>query len=150
MPGMGLVLLFAYCDAQGIKALRKFSNGDSVGCAYMLKHSIDTPEQFTEVVQAVAQGRIIVDPKVMEGLIRSEDSGSGVLPGLSPREMEVLSWIAKGYRNNTIARVLSRDLRTVERHINSIYCKLQVDDDSKDPRVNAALMFLNAAGSFTA
>ena len=147
MPEMGLVLLFAHYDAQGIKALRKFSNGGSVGCAYLLKHTIDTPEQFTQVIEAVAQGRVIVDPTVMEGLVRPKEAGAAALPGLSPRETEVLSWIAKGYRNDTIARVLSRDLRTVERHINSIYGKLQMEDSSKDPRVNAALMYLNATGS---
>ncbi|PKB79281.1 MAG: hypothetical protein BZY88_14155 [SAR202 cluster bacterium Io17-Chloro-G9] len=146
-PKMGLVFLFAYYDAKGIKALRKFSNGDNVGCAYLLKHTIDTAEQFTHMIHAVSEGRIIVDPTVMEGLVRPQDLNSGLLPGLSPREIEVLSWMAKGYRNDTIAQVLSRDLRTVERHINSIYSKLEIEDGSKDPRVNAALSFLHATGS---
>ena len=72
------------------------------------------------MIQAVAQGRVIVDPMVMEGLVSPKEVSSAVLPGLSPREMEVLSWIAKGYRNDTIADVLSRDVKTVERHINNI------------------------------
>ena len=38
----------------------------------------------------MAEGRIIVDPMVMEELIRTGDSGSGVVHELSPKEMEVL------------------------------------------------------------
>ena len=58
---------------------------------------------------------------LMERLIRTGDTRSSFLKDLSPRELEVLSWMAKGYRNDTIADVLSRDVKTVERHINNIY-----------------------------
>jgi len=95
----------------------------------------------------VAQGRIIVDPVVMEALVSTGDNRSGYLRELSPKALEVLSWMAKGYRNDTIAQVLSRDVRTVGRHINSIYSKLEIDDASRDPRVNAALKYLQATGS---
>jgi DNA-binding NarL/FixJ family response regulator len=150
-PQMGLVLLLAMYDGQGIKALREFSRDSSTGCAYLLKHTIDTVEQLTQVVSSVAEGRIIVDPMVMEELIRTGDTGNGVVQELSPKEMEVLGWLAKGYRNDTIAGLLSRDVKTVERHINNIYSKLQSNKpDSPDatmhPRVRAALMYLKAVG----
>ena len=148
-PQMALVLLFAVYDAQGIKALREFSRDTAVGCAYLLKHTIDTMEQLGQVIYAAAQGRIIVDPMVMEGLIRTGDGQKGFLTELSPRELEVLSWMAKGYRNDTIAQVLSRDVKTVERHINNIYGKLQDAagfDEGADRRVQAALMYLKATG----
>ena len=150
-PHMGLVLLLAMYDGQGIKALREFSRDSSTGCAYLLKHTIDTVEQLTQVVSSVAEGRIIVDPMVMEELIRTGDSGNGVVQELSPKEMEVLGWLAKGYRNDTIAGLLSRDVKTVERHINNIYSKLQNNkpdnpDATMHPRVRAALMYLKAVG----
>ena len=150
-PQMGLVLLLAMYDGQGIKALREFSRDSSTGCAYLLKHTIDTVEQLTQVVSSVAEGRIIVDPMVMEELIRTGDSGNGVVQELSPKEMEVLGWLAKGYRNDTIAGLLSRDVKTVERHINNIYSKLQNNkpdnpDATMHPRVRAALMYLKAVG----
>ena len=99
----------------------------------------------------MAEGKIIVDPMVMEELIRTGDSGSGVVQELSPKEVEVLGWLAKGYRNDTIAGLLSRDVKTVERHINNIYGKLQNDksegpDATMHPRVRAALMYLKAVG----
>ncbi len=84
-------------------------------------------------------------------MIRTGDSGNGVVQALSPKEMEVLGWLAKGYRNDTIAGLLSRDVKTVERHINNIYSKLQNDksegpDATMHPRVRAALMYLKAVG----
>ena len=148
-PNLALVLLFAFYDLKGIKALREHSRDATVGCAYLLKHTIDTAEQLTQVVYSVAEGRIIVDPMVMDELIKSGDGRSGFLRDLSPRELEVLGWMAKGYRNDTIAQVLSRDIKTVERHINNIYGKLMAgeeSDDSRDRRVYAALTYLRATG----
>ena len=150
-PQMGLVLLMAMYDGKGIKALREFSRDSSSGCAYILKHTIDTVEQLNQVVCSVAEGRMIVDPLVMEELIRTGDSGNGVVQELSPKEMKVLGGLAKGYRNDTIAGLLSRDVKTVERHINNIYSKLQNDksegpDATMHPRVRAALMYLKAVG----
>ncbi len=150
-PQMGLVLLFAFYDVQGIKALRGFSQGASAGCAYLLKHTIDTVEQLTQVVSSAAQGRVMMDPLVMEEMIRTEETTNSFLSELSSRELEVLGWMAKGYRNDTIAQALSRDVKTVERHINNIYSKMQHDktqgpDDSLHPRVRATLIYLRASG----
>lgn len=78
LPPMGLVLLLAMYDGQGIKALREFSRDSSSGCAYLLKHTIDTVEQLTQVVSSVAEGRIIVDPMVMFGLINAEQAAGSV------------------------------------------------------------------------
>ncbi|MCH7714416.1 MAG: response regulator transcription factor [Chloroflexi bacterium] len=146
-PTTAPVLLFAFYDAQGIKALKEFTRDTAGGRGFLLKHTIDTVEQLIQVVCSVAQGRIIVDPMVMEELVRSGDPGSGYLRELSPKALEVLSWMAKGYRNDTIADVLSRDVKTIERHINNIYSTLlDSDDDSRHPRVRAALMYLKATG----
>ncbi|MSQ25908.1 MAG: response regulator transcription factor [Dehalococcoidia bacterium] len=73
-PHAAFVLLSASYDVKGIKALREFSRRTTVGCAYLLKHTIDTVDQLTQVVQAVAEGRIILDPAVMEGLISTAES----------------------------------------------------------------------------
>ncbi|MFH1141755.1 MAG: hypothetical protein V1724_08885, partial [Chloroflexota bacterium] len=78
-PEVATVVLSASFDAKGIKALRDFSRGSSVGCAYLLKHTIDTVEQLTQMIHSVAEGRIILDLAVMEGLISSADSKSTLL-----------------------------------------------------------------------
>ena len=82
----------------------------------------------------------------MEGMTATAETQSNLLKELSPRELEVLGWVAKGYRNDTIAQVLCLDVRTVERHINSVYNKLENSVGSNHSRVSAALMFLRASG----
>ena len=145
-PDVAIVLLSAYYDVKGIKALREFSRGASVGCAYLLKHTIDTVEQLTHVVRSAAEGRVILDPAVMDGLIATGESYSGFLKDLTAKELEVIGWMAKGYRNTTIAEVLGMDIKTVERHINSIYSKLGTVPDSKHARVHAVMAYLRAVG----
>ena len=146
-PKVALVLLFAFYDDQGISALREFSRDASVGRAYLLKHTIDTVDQLTQAIHSVAEGRIIIDPTVMEALFSTGTSQGGILKDLSPKALEVLSWMAKGYRNDTIADVLSRDVKTIERHINNIYTTLLgTEEEVGHPRVRSALMYLRANG----
>ncbi len=145
-PDVAIAVLSAYYDVRGIKALREFSRGAAVGCAYLLKHTIDTVDQLTQVVLSVAEGRVILDPIVMEGLITSMDRKQSFLKDLSPREMEVLGWMAKGYNNRTIGDVLCIEQKTIERHINGIYNKLGADTDSRHARVHAITTYLKAVG----
>ena len=56
-----IVMLSAYYDVKGITALRHLSSGGSAGCTYLLKHTLDTVEQLTQIVLSVADGRIILD-----------------------------------------------------------------------------------------
>ncbi len=76
----------------------------------------------------------------------SANAESRVLTALSPNEMQVLSWMARGFANDAIANVLSRDRKAVERQVSSIYAKLQLGEQSLDPRVGAALLYLRATG----
>ena len=149
-PDIAIALLSASYDVKGIKALREFSRGAGSGCAYLLKHTIDTVDQLTQVVQSVSEGRIILDPAVMDGLMTSLDPKSTFLKDLSPRETEVLSWMAKGYNNHTIADVLCLEPKTIERHINGIYNKLGTTPDSKHARVHAVTLFLRSTGALPA
>ena len=145
-PEVAIVLLSASYDASDFDALRRLSRGASSGCAYLLKHDMNSVRELTQVILGVAQGRITIDPAVLDGLMAAADSPTFLLKELSPRELEVLGWMAKGFRNGTIADVLYLELKTVERHINSIFSKLGNCPDSKDPRVNAITLYLKATG----
>ncbi len=145
-PGTAFVLLSASYDLKGLKSLREFARGTKVGCAYLLKHTIDTVDQLTQVIISAAEGRIIVDPAVMDGLMTTGEGQTALIKELSPREVEVLSWMAKGYRNNTIAEVLCLEPKTVERHINSIYSKLEPCPEAQHPRVHAVTLYMRATG----
>ncbi len=58
----------------------------------------------------------------------------GTLPHLSLREAEVLSWVARGKSNASIADILGISAHTVDAHLRRIFLKLGVVD-----RISAAL-----------
>lgn len=66
-----------------------------------------------------------------------EDSISSA--GLSPREAEVLHWIAEGKSNPEIGKILSISVRTVEKHVETVYRKLGVEN-----RMGAVLRVLSS------
>lgn len=57
--------------------------------------------------------------------------------GLTPRETEVLHWIAQGKSNKEIGQILHMECATVGKHLERIYPKLGVDN-----RTAAAAVFL--------
>lgn len=59
--------------------------------------------------------------------------------GLSPREAEVLHWIAEGKSNPEIGKILSISGRTVEKHVETVYKKLGVEN-----RMGAVLRVLSS------
>ena len=79
-------------------------------------------------------------------MISAGESAKSFLGELTRREVEVLSWMARGYKNDTIAEVLTLDTKTVERHINNVYSKLGDCSDSMNPRVYAVMSYLGATG----
>jgi DNA-binding NarL/FixJ family response regulator len=62
--------------------------------------------------------------------------------GLTPREAEVLYWVARGKTNDEIATVLGIGLTTVKKHLESTFAKLGVEN-----RTTAAAMALERLGA---
>ena len=84
-----------------------------------------------------------------EFLLRLAKESSGELPkefssefGLTTREGEVLSWLSKGKTNRDIAQILGLSPRTVDKHLQHVFEKLNVET-----RTAAASMVLNHAPS---
>jgi DNA-binding NarL/FixJ family response regulator len=138
---VGVIALSQYADPAFALALLA---GGSEGRGYLLKESVRDPEQLWAAISAVATGGSVVDPKLVAGLVRIEQrADDSPLAALTPREREVLGQIAQGRSNAAIAESLVLTKRAVEKHINSIFLKLDLagaEDVSK--RVKAALLFL--------
>ena len=67
-----------------------------------------------------------------------------LIQALTPRELEVLSWMARGFSNSAIAERLVISRKTVENYINHIYQSLQlVHEDDECPRVLAVLDYID-------
>jgi DNA-binding NarL/FixJ family response regulator len=140
-PGMGVVVLSQYVEPSYALALLE---AGSAGRAYLLKERIHDSEQLIEAIKAVDAGESVIDAKVVEALVEEQSRHeNSALSQLTSREFEVLSEIAKGKSNAAIARSLFLTKRAVEKHINSIFMKLDLSDaDDVSRRVKAALMFL--------
>jgi DNA-binding NarL/FixJ family response regulator len=140
-PGMGVVVLSQYVEPRyGLALLETGSEGR----AYLLKERVQHGGQLVSAIEAVSEGGSVIDAKVVEALVtaqrRAEDSP---LAELTPRELEILSFVARGHDNQAIADELVLTKRAVEKHINAIFLKLGLTyatDVSR--RVKAALIYL--------
>jgi len=149
-PKVGVIVLCAYYNHDALKYLKAFLKRNSRRGAYLYKHSVDSVAEFSRVIHAVAEGRLIIDPQVFEGLMVENNIQNSVLKTLTARELEILNWMAKGYKNSAIAEVLSLELKTVENHINNIFSKLSDHIPSaRHARVASVISYLKATGSVT-
>ena len=60
--------------------------------------------------------------------ISNKATGTGILSQLTPRENEILFWIARGKSNSEIANILEIKPATVGKHLEHIYPKLGVEN----------------------
>ena len=94
-PGTGIVILSQFDDPDYAVAL--LSEGAS-GCAYLLKDGVAAGDQLARAVRAVTTGGSLLDPKIVEALVRPlRDSD------LSPAEEQLLAWVAEGTPIKAIA-----------------------------------------------
>jgi DNA-binding NarL/FixJ family response regulator len=142
-PGIGVVVVSSANVAQYAIDLL---DGGSQGRAYVLKDRLAQPGELVHAVREVAAGGSVIDPTVVEGLIRAQGRpASSPLTRLSPRETEVLQKMALGHTNTVIAQDLFLTVRGVERHINSIFAKLNLNEDGQSHhRVRAVLLYLSS------
>jgi DNA-binding NarL/FixJ family response regulator len=143
LPNIGVIMLTAYHDDEQIFHAIKAGAG-----AYYPKDV--TPRKLIEAIRQVSQGNYVIDDNVLaksqvaSWLLKQFDqiSAFGASPDelfvpLSPREMEILQLIARGYSNKEIAHELGISRQTVKNHMTSILRKLSVND-----RTQAALYAL--------
>jgi DNA-binding NarL/FixJ family response regulator len=141
LPAIGVLVLSQYAE-EGYALELVADSPEGVG--YLLKDRIAETDRFTDSVRRVAEGGSALDPEVVSllmGRARSDDP----LADLSGREREVLELMAEGRSNLSIAEQLVITERAVEKHITSIFSKLDLPVTSEHHRrVLAVLTFLRA------
>ncbi len=114
----------------------------SEGVGYLLKDRIAEVDRFIDAVRRVDDGGSVLDPEVVAQMLgrRRED---GPLDTLTEREREVLKAMAEGQTNRAISEELFVSQRAVERHLTSIFQKLDLSGgDGGHRRVLAVLAYL--------
>ena len=144
-PETGVVVLSNYADPEYAVAL--FEKG-SARRAYLLKERVEDLEQLAGAICEVAAGGSVIDPQIVDALVAARARGDrSPISELTPREGEVLGQMAQGKNNAAIAESLVLTERAVEKHIHSIFSKLNLSyEQDVHKRVKAVLLYLRAEG----
>jgi DNA-binding NarL/FixJ family response regulator len=118
--------------------------GGAEGVGYLLKERVSDIAEFAAAVRRVGEGGSALDPTVV-GRIVNRRRRDDPLAELTPREREVLELMAEGRSNQGIAERLVVTERAVEKHVTSIFLKLQLPAAAEDHRrVLAVLTYLKS------
>jgi DNA-binding NarL/FixJ family response regulator len=125
-PARVLMLTTFDIDDYVYAALRAGASG------FLLKDA--TPDELVAAVRVIAAGDALLAPAVTSRLIAHFASRPVLastpprLDVLTPREREVLVWVARGESNSEIAARLVLAEQTVKTHVSRIFLKLGIRD----------------------
>jgi DNA-binding NarL/FixJ family response regulator len=138
-PGTPVLVLSQYVEERYAIDLIE---GGTAGLGYLLKERVADVRDFVEASERVAAGGTALDPEVVaQLLVRSRRREP--LELLTQREREVLGLMAQGRSNSAIATAMVVSDGAVEKHISSIFNKLDLaPGESEHRRVLAVLMYL--------
>ena len=122
---------------------------DAGAAGYVLKRA--AADELIRAIRAVASGGVYVDPRMAGKLVSSfapaKAAPSNAMAELSERETSVLRFIAQGYTNKEIARLLKISPNTVKYRLKSLYEKLGVNSRRDAVRLSREQKLLDSAES---
>ena len=144
-PEVGVVVLSQYAEPAYVIALLEKGSGRR---AYLLKERVRKRDELIGAIEKVAHGGSVIDPAIVDVLIEARSRAAhSRLSRLTSRERELLAEIATGKSNGAIAESLVLTKRAVEKHVNSIFSKLDLPEtQDTSRRVKATLIFLAEEG----
>jgi len=141
-PATSVLVLSQYVETDYAMELLADS---AEGVGYLLKDRVADVSDFAAAVRRVAGGGSALDPAIVSRLV---GRGRSVLDDVTPREREVLELMAEGRSNRAIAERMVVTERAVEKHVTSIFTKLQLPTSAEDHRrVLAVLAYLRDSRS---
>jgi DNA-binding NarL/FixJ family response regulator len=139
LPEIGVLVLSQYVEEAYV--VRLMAAGTE-GVGYLLKDRIADIDRLLDAVRRVAERGSVLDPEVVAHML-GRRRPAGPLDTLTPREREVLALMAEGNTNRAIAGRMFVTERAVERHVTSIFEKLDlVAGETGHRRVLAVLAYL--------
>jgi DNA-binding NarL/FixJ family response regulator len=141
-PAVGILVLSQYVEERYAVDLLA---GDTARLGYLLKDRVAEVGEFVAAVRRVGAGGTALDPEVVAQLL-ARSRKRDPLERLTPREREVLGLMAEGRSNAAIAQQLVVSDGAVEKHVRSIFTKLDLaPTDTDHRRVLAVLQWLGAS-----
>jgi DNA-binding NarL/FixJ family response regulator len=147
-PEIGVLVLSQYSEEDYAFELLK---DGAAGLGYLLKERVADLDELVRALREVSRGGSVLDPRIVEGLVsRKERLAHSPLAQLTDREREVLGQMAQGKNNAAIAKGMFLTERAVEKHINSLFHKLGLSEETDVHRRVMAVLTLLREGSRTA
>jgi len=140
-PALGVLVLSQYVETAYASEL--IGDGGA-GIGYLLKERVGDVRAFLDAMHRVADGGTVLDRQVVSEMLAPRAGSRDALEALTEREREVLALMAEGRSNTAIADALVVTPGAVEKHITSIFGKLNLPacgDDNR--RVLAVLAYLS-------
>ncbi|GAA3757832.1 response regulator transcription factor [Microbacterium kribbense] len=142
-PDLPILVLSQYVEERYASDLIA-GRGGALG--YLLKDRVADVAEFVQTVERIAAGATVFDPEVVAQLLGRRSSDER-MQRLTDRESTVLALIAEGKSNQAIAQALFVTEGSVEKHITSLFQKLDLEpDESGNRRVLAALAHIAHSG----
>lgn len=139
-PRVGVLVLSQWVEERYATELLAGPSEHPGGIGYLLKDRVGDIEQFVGALRRVVEGGSALDPEVVAQLLTRRGRP---LDKLSTRERQVLALMAEGRSNSAIAATLVVGPGAVEKHVNSIFTKLDLTPtDTDNRRVLAVLAYL--------
>ena len=138
-PRMAILILSQHVDL-GTATRVLAESPERLG--YLLKDRVTDVDDFTGTLRRVAAGGSALDPEVVSRLL-THARDEGPLRALTQRERDVLQLVAEGRSNKGIGELLGVSERAVQKHVTSIFAKLELpsgEDDNR--RILAVLAYL--------
>lgn len=136
-PDLPVLVLSQYVEERYASEL---ITGQAAAFGYLLKDRVADIRDFLQALERIGAGATVLDPEVVAQLLtrRARDER---MARLTERERTVLALIAEGRSNQAIAQTLFVTEASVEKHITSLFQKLDLEQDEHgNRRVLAALI----------
>ncbi len=140
-PQVGVLVLSQYLERT--YAAQLLADGaERVG--YLLKDRVAQVEEFLDALERVHAGGAAVDPEIVRRLV-VRTTRTDPLARLTPRESSVLEALAEGFTNAAIARRLHLSVSSLEKSLQSVFDKLELEQTTGcSRRVLAVLRYLES------
>lgn len=142
-PDTAIVVLSQYVQRRyAIELL----DGRAARVGYLLKQRIADIHAFRDDLHRVVDGGTALDPEIVAVLMSRAGRGAGVVRELTPRQREVLAYMAEGRSNAWIGHRLVLTEKAIVQHTSNIYDALGLPVAADDHRrVLAVIRYLDGA-----
>ena len=118
---------FIFLTARGERQDQRL--GMNLGADDYLCKPVDAEDLLGAIQTRLRRRRLTQDATLRDAELAPDFSSAAPLEslGLTPREAEVLLWVAQGKANSDVATILAMSEKTVKIHLNHIFEKLNVE-----------------------